>query len=62
MSPEEAKGREDSYSDGMNTALLSVPVSPSWEGFLRCLRREGTPDRVYFIELLIDEEIRIAVA
>ena len=46
----------------MNTALLSVPVSPSWEGFLRCLRREGTPDRVYFIELLIDEEIRIAVA
>ena len=41
---------------------FSVEIRPDWEGFLRCLRREGTPDRVYFIELLIDEEIRATVA
>ena len=29
---------------------------------LRCLRREGTPERVFFIELLIDEEIKAAVS
>ena len=40
---------------------FSVELSPDWEGFLRCLRREGIPDRVYFIELLIDEEIKSAV-
>jgi uroporphyrinogen decarboxylase len=45
-----------------NADLLSVPVCPNWDGFLRCLRREGTPDRVYFIELLIDGEIKSAVA
>lgn len=31
------------------------------EGFLRNLRREGTPDRVYFIELFQDREIEAAV-
>jgi uroporphyrinogen decarboxylase len=39
-----------------------VEITPDWEGFLRCLRREGTPQRVHFIELLIDEEIKAAVA
>jgi uroporphyrinogen decarboxylase len=45
----------------MSRDLLSVPVIPNWEGFLRCLRREKTPERVYFIELLLDEEIKAAV-
>lgn len=34
---------------------FSTEIAPDWEGFLRCLHRQGTPDRVYFIELLIDE-------
>jgi len=42
--------------------LLSVAVQPDWEGFLRCLRRQGTPGRVHFIELLLDEEVKAAVA
>ena len=37
---------------------FSVAITPDWEGFLQCLRREGRPDRVYFIELLIDEEVK----
>jgi len=41
---------------------FSVEITPNWEGFLRCLRREGTPRRVHFIELLIDEEIKATVA
>jgi len=41
---------------------FSVEISPNWEGFLRCLRRQGTPQRVYFIELLLDEEVKAAVA
>ena len=41
---------------------FSVKVSPDWEAFLCCLRREGTPERVHFIELLIDEEIKETIA
>ncbi|HUT91299.1 MAG TPA: uroporphyrinogen decarboxylase family protein [Thermoguttaceae bacterium] len=41
---------------------FSVEVTPDWEAFLQCLRREGTPRRVHFIELLIDEEVKAAVA
>ena len=41
---------------------FTVPITPDWEAFLRCLRREGTPQRVHFIELLIDEEIKAEVA
>ena len=41
---------------------FSTEIVPDWEGFLRCLRRQGTPERVHFIELLIDEEIKAAVA
>jgi uroporphyrinogen decarboxylase len=42
--------------------MFDIDISPNWEGLVRCLRREGTPDRVYFIELLIDDEIKAAVA
>ncbi len=41
---------------------FTFDITPNWEGFLRCLRREGTPERVYFIELLIDEEVKAEVA
>ena len=41
---------------------FSVDITPDWQGLLRCLRREGTPDRVYFIELLLDEEVKAEVA
>ncbi len=41
---------------------FSVDITPDWEGFLRCLRREGTPGRVHVIELLLDEEVKAAVA
>jgi uroporphyrinogen decarboxylase len=44
------------------TSILSTTVAANWQGFLRCLRREGTPDRVYFIELLMDEEVKAAIA
>jgi len=41
---------------------FSVEITPDCEGFLKCLRREGTPDRVFFGELLVDEEVKAAVA
>jgi len=40
---------------------FSVDIEPNWEGFLQCLRREGTPERVHFIELLIDDEVKDAL-
>jgi uroporphyrinogen decarboxylase len=42
--------------------MFEIHIAPDWEGLLRCLRREGTPERTYFIELLIDDEIKEAVA
>ncbi|MFW5864210.1 MAG: uroporphyrinogen decarboxylase family protein [bacterium] len=36
-------------------------VKPDGEAFLKCIRREGTPDRVHFVELFLDWEIQIAV-
>ncbi len=41
--------------------LLSVRVTPDWEGLVRCIRREGTPDRVYNIELFLDPEVQDAI-
>lgn len=41
--------------------LLQTPVSPDWEGFLRCLRRDGMPDRVHTIELFLDGEVKDAI-
>lgn len=41
---------------------FSLDVTPDWEAFLRCLRREGTPRRVHFIELLIDGEVKAVIA
>jgi len=41
---------------------FSIEVTPDWEAFLACIRREGTPRRVHHIELEIDPEIEEAVA
>lgn len=42
----------------MQVSPFSIPVVPDWEGFVRCLRREGTPERTHFIELIIDGEVQ----
>jgi len=46
----------------MTDSPFSVDIAPDWQGLLRCLRREGTPQRVHVIELLLDEEVKAAVA
>ncbi len=38
--------------------LLSAPVRQDWEGLVRCIRRDGVPDRVYHMELFIDREVQ----
>ena len=38
--------------------LLRKKIDPNWEGLVKCVRREGTPDRVYHIELLLDKEVK----
>ncbi len=45
----------------MIDSFFTVPVVPDWEALLRCLRREGTPKRVHFIELYLDPEVKEAV-
>lgn len=42
----------------MQVSPFSVPVEPDWEGFVKCLRRAGTPERTHFIELIIDGEVQ----
>ena len=41
---------------------LAPPPKPNAEALLRNLRREGTPDRVYFMELFLDGEIQHSIA
>jgi len=45
----------------MEKTPFSNPVIPDWEGLVRCIRREGTPKRVYHIELFLDGEIQTAI-
>jgi uroporphyrinogen decarboxylase len=42
----------------MQTTPFSVSVEPDWEGFIKCLRRDGTPARAHYIELIIDGEVQ----
>jgi uroporphyrinogen decarboxylase len=42
--------------------MLERPVQPDWQGLVRCIRRAGTPARVYNIELYLDREVQDAVA
>jgi hypothetical protein len=41
--------------------FLTKKIEPDWQGLLDCIMRKGTPDRVYYIELFIDGEIKDAV-
>jgi hypothetical protein len=45
----------------MQVSPFSVSIEPDWEGFVKCLRREGTPKRTHYIELIIDGEIQDAI-
>ena len=45
----------------MSDSLFSVEVTPNWEGLVDCILRKGTPDRVYYIELFLDEEVQEAI-
>ena len=38
--------------------LLSVKVPPNWEGLVQCILRKGIPDRVYHLELFLDQEVQ----
>jgi len=41
---------------------LAPPPQPDYEGLLKCLRREGTPQRVYFMELFLDEPVKNVIS
>jgi len=41
----------------MTSSPFSASVTPDWRGLLRCIRREGTPSRVHYIELFLDREV-----
>ena len=33
-------------------------ITPDWEALVSCIRREGTPKRVHYIELFLDREVQ----
>ena len=37
---------------------FSFKITPNWEGLVQCIRRKGTPDRVYHLELFLDREVQ----
>jgi uroporphyrinogen decarboxylase len=41
---------------------LQRPVRPDWEGLIADIRRQGTPGRVYHLELFHDPEVAQAIA
>ncbi len=45
----------------MSSSPFSVDVTPNWEAFAACVRREHTPERVHNIELFLDAEVQDAV-
>lgn len=42
-------------------SFSSISVTPDWEAFVKCIRREGTPARVHVIELFLDAEVQDAI-
>ncbi|MBN1669790.1 MAG: hypothetical protein JXR37_02075 [Kiritimatiellae bacterium] len=42
----------------MSSTPFAVDVTPDWEGLVKCIRREGTPPRVFHIELFLDGEVQ----
>jgi len=45
----------------MPDSPFAVDVKPDWEAFVRCIRRQGTPERVHYIELFLDGEVQEAI-
>ena len=45
----------------MSRSPFHAHVSPNWQGLVRCIRRQGAPDRVHHFELFLDQEIQTAV-
>ena len=41
--------------------MLGFPVRPDYEALLANLRRQGTPERVHYLELFLDGEIKAAI-
>ena len=41
--------------------FFSRIIKPDWEAFISCLLRNGTPNRIHFIELFLDEEQKIYI-
>ncbi len=41
--------------------MLDIPIKPDIEGLMRNLRREGTPERTYYMELFLDREVEDAI-
>ena len=42
----------------MAESPFTVNVTPDWEGLVRCIGREGTPERVHYVELFLDREVQ----
>jgi uroporphyrinogen decarboxylase len=42
----------------MPESPFAQDVTPDWESLVRCVARQGTPRRVHFLELFLDEEIK----
>ena len=45
----------------MSSGLFFVEMKPDWESLIRCICRNGTPDRLHIIELFLDDEIKTAI-
>ncbi len=45
----------------MNSHYFSSEVKPDWKGLINCIQRKGRPERVHFIELYLDDEIKEAI-
>ncbi len=45
----------------MSKSPFAIDIAPDWESLVRCIRREGTPHRVHYIELFLDAEVQQAV-
>lgn len=41
--------------------MFEIPIQPDYESLLRNLRREGTPQRVHYMELFLDPEVHRAL-
>ena len=45
----------------MTPSPFARTITPDWESFMRCLKRQGAPKRVHVIELLMDVEVKQAL-